>query len=159
MVADALAPCVDRTSAPMILTVVQESSYLTSGRISTTWVVSVSVEEWYELQIYSMFPMKNLACKGLKQLSLHTLKCLYLCDWHSVSPKVFNKPGGQQLQHGINTVHCICLHIDDWDLTIPLSWKISNYQYFIKHKIKDISEVNNLLSERSTVFSSISGTD
>ena len=49
MVADALAPCVARTSAPMILTIWNRYKLLSYLRTDFNYPCHVNVEEWYQL--------------------------------------------------------------------------------------------------------------
>ena len=62
MVADALAPCVARSSAPMILCKMGKS--LSSIRSDFNYLCHISMEKWY-CKYTSMILLKNLACKVL----------------------------------------------------------------------------------------------
>ena len=64
MAADALAPYVARTWAAMILTIEYVSPCLTLGRILSTCVMSVWNND-IKCEYKFMFPLKNLARKGL----------------------------------------------------------------------------------------------
>ena len=64
MVADALAPCVARSSAPMILAM--QSSQALVLRKDFNYLYHVSMETLFECKCMSMFPLKNLARKGWK---------------------------------------------------------------------------------------------
>ena len=67
MTADALAPYVARTSAAMILTYVEYvGPGLTWGRILSACVISMWRNDT-ECKYMFMFPLKNLARKGLRQ--------------------------------------------------------------------------------------------
>ena len=84
MTADALTPYVTRTSAAMILAVEYVGPGLTWGRILSTCVISM----WSNDIIYKymfMFPMKNLACKGLSWHSdnkYESIKVEYVTHWN-----------------------------------------------------------------------------
>ena len=62
MVADALAPCVARSSAPMILCKMGKS--LSSIRSDFNYLCHISMEKWYCKYMF-MILLKNLACKVL----------------------------------------------------------------------------------------------
>ena len=77
MVADALAPCVARPSAAMILTVKYASPGPLWGRIPITSVIMW--RNHIKCKYMFLFPLKNLACKGLR--------CCHV-GWGNVSYKL-----------------------------------------------------------------------
>ena len=60
MFADALAPCVTRSSATIILTIHDKQAYLSQGRISAAWDISLFINQW-KYKYFFMFLELNLA--------------------------------------------------------------------------------------------------
>ena len=118
IIADALAPCIARTLAPMISTIDYASvgPCLTWGRISTTCVMSMWKND-IKCKYMFMLPLNNVAHKGLSKLSQHH------CSW-CLAPCVARPSATMAL----TTEDKRLLVLDEARLQLPitsLSWEMT----------------------------------
>ena len=116
MAADALAPCVQDISSHDID---QVSPCLTWGRISTTCVISV----WridIKCKCMFMFPLENLACKGLIILtSGRSPQCIAAHPESGISRYAFSQ--WEMALQCNNDSHWLGAHLA-WSLRIHCCW-------------------------------------
>ena len=105
MVADAVDPCVARTSAPMILNM-QNRWFLVLWK-DFNYMCHVNVDEWYSVYIHFICPLKNVSHEGLNvQISK--------LFWFLVSRKY---PFEWPMKPALNFMEM--LHSNFWNQNIP----------------------------------------